>query len=57
MFENYATLENEDLAVVIGGGPIGDAIGGAGEFVGQAWDTLYESGKDFGRNIYNGWFK
>lgn len=47
---NFAILTSEELLTVNGGGLIGDI----GNFVGSTWNTLYQTGRDFGRSIVNG---
>lgn len=43
----FKSLSAKELNTIIGGGPIADL----GTFVNKAWSVLYNTGKDFGRNL------
>ncbi|ENU1918501.1 TPA: ComC/BlpC family leader-containing pheromone/bacteriocin [Streptococcus pyogenes] len=47
--EQFEVLSVTDLTTIEGGGVVSD-IGG---FVGNTWNTLYNTGRDFGRSIVN----
>lgn len=51
--ENLKELNFQELEQINGGGVIGDV----GDFVGKTWNTLYNSGRDFGRSVVNGLMK
>ena len=45
----FLELSFDDLAVIEGGG----VLSGVTDFVKGSWDTLYYSGRDFGRSVVN----
>ena len=46
---NFSVITDSELAELQGGGIIGDV----GNFVGNTWNTLYNTGRDFGRSVVN----
>lgn len=46
---NFVALTDEELMETEGG----DIFASVGNFVGSTWNTLYYSGRDFGRSIVN----
>lgn len=49
IYDHYQTLSDTELMTIEGGSTISD-LGG---FVSSSWNTLYNSGRDFGRSIMN----
>ena len=46
---NYQLLDEEALLSIQGG----DIFSSVGGFVSSSWNTLYNSGRDFGRSLVN----
>ncbi|BBA91671.1 MULTISPECIES: alcohol dehydrogenase [Streptococcus] len=51
MDNNFVILTNQELTTIKGGSNLFSDIGG---FINKTWQTLYNSGRDFGRSIING---